>query len=130
MANQQELAREANARFWITARYKPGVPLSKEDSADRIMAGRWLALYRDLQQQNARGTLSLLHKHPQLAARLDDAIRAYQIEGKTPVNDPRHREAMLAKNQGLDEASLWHTMLTSPSRERIAGYGYGYGYYY
>ena len=126
MATQQELAREANARFWITTFYKPGVSLSKDDSADRVMAGRWLNIYRDLQQQNARGTLSLLHKHPQLAARLNDAIRAYQIESTTDVNDQRYRDARIAKNQALDEASLWHTMLTSPSRERIAGYGYYY----
>jgi hypothetical protein len=122
MASQQEVAREANARFWITSMYKPGVSLSKNDSADRVMAGRWLTIYRDLQRQNAAGTLSLLHKHPQLAARLADAIREYQIESRTNPNDWRHREAMLAKNQALDEAGLWHTMLTSPSHERIAGY--------
>jgi hypothetical protein len=128
MASQQEVAKEANTRFWITSFYKPGVSLSKDDAVDRVMAKRWLQIYRELQQQNARGTLSLLHKHPQLAARLNDAIQAYQIESTANKNDPRRREALLAKNQALDEASLWHEMLTSPSHERIAGYGYN-GYY-
>jgi hypothetical protein len=127
MASQQEVAREANARFWITSFYKPGVALSKDNPADKVMARRWLAIYRDLQRQNAAGTLSLLHKHEQLAARLADAIQQYQIESTSQTSRQR-REAMLAKNQALNDASMWHTMLTSPSHERIAGYDY-YGYY-
>lgn len=122
MASQQDIAREANARFWITTYYKPGVSLSPDDSADKFMAKRWLEIYRDLVRQNAQGTLSLIHKHPTLAARLDDAIRAYKVESTTGVHDPRYAEARAAKAQALNEATLWHEMLTSPARERIAGY--------
>lgn len=129
MASQQEVAREANARFWITTFYKPGVALDKNDSADRVMAKRWLALYRQLQQENARGTLSLIHKHESFAARLNDAIRAYQIETTAPVQSQRYAEARAAKAQALNEAGLWLDMLSAPSHERIAGYG-DYGYYY
>lgn len=127
MASQQDVAREANTRFWITTFYKPGAALSAQDSADRFMAKWWRRIYRDLVHQNSQGTLSLIHKHPQLAARLNDAIQAYQIESTVALNSQRHADAIAAKTQALSEAGLWHEMLTSPSHERIAGYGY-YGY--
>lgn len=112
MATRQEIAREANTRFWITTGYKPGVGLNPSDSADKFMARRWLEIYRQLVQQNARGTLSLMHKHPSLAARLGDAIRAYQVESTTDVSDPRYVEARRAKDQALHEAVLWGEMLS------------------
>ena len=122
MASQQEIAKEANARFWVTTFYKPGVPLNAADSADKFMARQWLSIYKQLVQDNARGTLSLTHKHPGFAERLNDAIRAYQVESTTNVRDPLYAEARATKEQALNEAALWHEMLISPSRERIAGF--------
>lgn len=119
MASQQDISREANARFWITHGYKPGVALSRTDSADKLMAKAWLDIYRDLVEQNRRGVLSLTHKHPSLAQLLDSAIRAYQIESTASVQDPRYTEARAAKSRALNEAALWQDMLTSASRERI-----------
>lgn len=115
MASQQDIAKEVNARFWLNTFYKPGVALSAADSADKFMAKRWLEIYRDLVRQNARGTLRLIHQHPSIAALLDDAIRAYQIESTTNVRDPRYAEARAAKTRALNEAVLWHEMLV-PSR--------------
>ena len=130
MASQQEIAREANARFWITTYYKPGLPLNPQDSADKLMAKRWLQLYRDLVKEAARGQLSLIHKHASFAARLNDAIRAYKIESTADVQSQRYAEARQAKAQALNEASMWLDMLSSPSREKIAGYGYAFDYAY
>lgn len=121
MASQREVTQETNARFWITTFYKPGVALSRSDSADRFMAKRWLEIYRDLTRQNQRGTLSLVHKHPSFAERLDEAIRAYRVEATTRVNDPRYAEARRAKEQALNEAALWHEMLTTRGSAAVAG---------
>jgi hypothetical protein len=116
MATQQDLSREANARFWITTFYKPGTPLDPADSADKFMARRWLEIYRDLARQNARGTLTLIHKHPSFSARLNDAIRAYQVESTINVTDPRRVEARAAKAQALNEAAMWHEMLVGSAK--------------
>jgi hypothetical protein len=121
MASHNDIDRETNTRFWLTTFYKPGVALSNLDSADRFMARRWLAIYRDLVRQNADGVLSLTYKHPSLAERLRDAIDAYRVESSTSVQDPRYAEARAAKAQALNEAALWEDMLLNPSRERIVG---------
>lgn len=122
MASQRDVTLETNAQFWITTFYKPGVALSSSDSADRFMAKRWLEIYRDLTRQNERGTLSLIHKHPAFAERLDEAIRAYQVETATSVNDPRYAEARRSKEQALNEAVLWHEMLTTRGATDVAGW--------
>lgn len=122
MASQQEIVKEANARFWVTTFYKPGVPLQASDTADKFMARQWLSIYKQLVNENARGTLSLTYKHSGFADRLNDAIRAYQVESTTNVRDPRYAEARATKAQALNEAAMWHEMLISPSRERIAGF--------
>ena len=121
MASQREITQEANARFWITTFYKPGVALSSADSADRFMARRWLEIYRDLERQNARGTLTLIHKHESFADRLKEAIRAYQIESAAEVDDPRYVEARRVKEQALNQAAMWHEMLTTRGSATIAG---------
>lgn len=111
MASHQDIAKETNARFWITTFYKPGVPLSSEDSADKLMAKQWLRIYHELLHRNAMGSLRLIHKHQSLAERLNNAIAAYQVESTTNVNDPRYEEARAAKSQALNEAALWYEML-------------------
>ena len=119
MASNRDIARETNARFWIMTSYKPGVSLDPSDPADQRMSRVWLDVHRDLIRQNARATLSLTHKHPELAERLQRAIRAYQIESTTRQSDPRYAEARSEKSQAINEAGLWQDMLTNPSRERI-----------
>ena len=111
MASPRDIAKETNTRFWIMTFYKPGLALNATDPADKRMARVWLDIHRDLVQQNARGTLSLTHKHPTLAQRLSDAINAYQVESTTAASDPRYAEARSAKSQALNEASMWQAML-------------------
>jgi hypothetical protein len=122
VATQRDIAKETNARFWIGTSYKPGVNLDPADPADRHLMRNWMDVYKDLLRQNARGTLSLTHKHPTLAQRLADAIHAYQIESTTRQGEPRYVEARRAKHQALADASLWQSMLTTSSSERITGW--------
>ena len=111
MASTKDISRETNTRFWIMSAYKPGTRLDPNDPADKRMARTWLDIYRELKRQDARGVLSLTHKHQTLAQRLNDAIAAYRIESATREDDPRHLEAQQAKAQALNEASMWQEML-------------------
>ena len=61
-----------------------------------------------------------MHAHSTL--RLDRAIRAYQIESTTQQSDPRYAEARAEKAQALNEAGMWHDILTNPNRARITGW--------
>ena len=115
MASQTDISKETSARFWILTTYKPGVRLDPDDPADKRMAKVWLDIYQQLVKQNARGTLTLTHKHPSFAQRLNDVISAYRIESTTREGDPRWVEARRAKHQALNEAVLWQEMLTSSS---------------
>ena len=111
MANQRDIARETNVRFWIQTAYKPGVALDPADPADRQMTRAWLNIYRDLVQQNARGTLSLTHKHESLARRLQDAVDAYRIESTSREGEPAWVDARRMKHEALNDVALWQEML-------------------
>jgi hypothetical protein len=111
MASQREIAKETNARFWITTSYKPGVSLDPNDPADKQMARLWMDIYKDLVRQNMHGALSLTYKHEGLARRLNDAIEAYRIESRVPQGSPRWVDARRAKHEALNDAGLWRTML-------------------
>jgi hypothetical protein len=128
MASPRDVTNETNARFWIMTSYKPGIALDPGDPADKRMARIWLDVYRDLVRQSERGTIALTHKHPELAERLNRAIRAYQIESTTRQSDPRYAEARARKAQALNEAGYWQAMITS-RRPTVAAWPWYGGLY-
>jgi hypothetical protein len=111
MASRRDVIQETNARYWVGTGYKLGEALNPKDPTDRMHAKRWLDTYRDLMHQNARGTLTLLHKDPSFAQSLDNAINAYRIERQTREGDARYAEARRAKQQALNDAGLWQEMI-------------------
>jgi hypothetical protein len=113
MASRRDVIQETNARYWVGTGYKLGEALNPKDPTDRMHAKRWLDTYRDLMQQDARGTLTLLHKDPSFAQSLNNAINAYRIEKSTREGDARYAEARRAKHQALSDAGLWQEMIMS-----------------
>ena len=122
MASQRDVTQETNARFWITTQYKLGEALDPADPADKRLAKIWLDIYRQLLQENARGTLTLTHKHPSVARNLSDAIAAYRIERATREGDPRYAEARRARAQALNDAALWQEMTMSRGPTAVSGW--------
>lgn len=111
MASRRDVIQETNARYWVGTGYKLGEALNPKDPTDRMHAKRWLDTYRDLMQQSARGSLTLLHKDPSFAQSLDNAINAYRIERQTREGDARYAEARRVKQQALSDAGLWQEMI-------------------
>ena len=123
MASQRDVAQETNTRFWIGTQHKLGEALDPNDPADRRHTKIWLDIYRELRQQNARGTLTLTHKHPSVAQSLSDAINAYRVERVTREGDPRYAEARRVKHQALNDAVLWQEMVMSRGTTAVSGSG-------
>ena len=107
MATRQEIAKETNARFWVTTQYKPGEPLNPDDETDRQHIRTWLDIFNELGQQNARGELVLTYTHPSFAQSLEAAIAASQIERSINEYDPRYTESRSARAQAFNDAALW-----------------------
>jgi len=123
MASQREISNEVNTRFWLMSQYKLGEALNPNDSADRRQARIWLDIYRDLLQQNSRGTLVLTHKHPSVAQNLNAAIAAYQIERATSEGDPRYTAARAARARAVDDATLWQELVMSRGPTTVGANG-------
>lgn len=114
MATKTDLINETNARYWVGTGYKVGERLDPaNDPVDQMHARRWLQTYRDLERQNAAGTLVLFHKDPSFARSLAEAARASQLARATGEGDPRYAEAVRAKQQALSDATLWQEMIAS-----------------
>ena len=97
MATQRELIDETNARYWVGTGYKVGERLDPSNPVDAMHARRWLQTYRDLERQNAAGTLVLFHRDPSFARSLAEAVSAAQLARATSEDDPRYAEAVRAK---------------------------------
>lgn len=113
MATQRELIQETNARYWVGTGYKVGERLDPSNPVDAMHARRWLQTYRDLERQNAAGTLVLFHQEPTFARSLAEAVRAAQVARSTHEGDPRYAEAVRAKQQALSDATLWQEMIAA-----------------
>ena len=122
MASQREIVHETNARYWISTGYKMGERLDPKDPVDGMHARRWLEWYRDLVNQNAQGTLTLVHKDPSFARTLSDAINAARIERATREGDQRYADARRAKHQAMSDGAMWQDMILSRRTSQVAGW--------
>jgi hypothetical protein len=109
--------RETDARFWATG-YKPGQKLNPNDPQDAKMIPVWLAIYKQVQAEDAAGRLVLTYNNPVVAQNIADAhvadqVAAQHIDAAAQAPDP-------ATQQQHVEAATQATQVSAQKTAEVA----------
>ena len=116
-ASRDIIDRETDARFWATG-YKPGQKLNPNDPQDAKMIPVWLAIYKQVQAEDAAGKLVLTYNNPVVAQNIADAhvadqVAAQHIDAAAQAPDP-------ATQQQHVEAATQATQVSAQKTAEIA----------
>ena len=78
-ASRDIIDRETDHRFWAQTGYRPNQKLNPNDPQDAKMIPVWLAIYKQVQAEDAAGKLVLTYNNPVVAQNIADAHVADQV---------------------------------------------------